>query len=61
MSKRVEITFDKTHPGVPDEKIEEAINDLRKRLENFERGGVSAQMHTVEVTEDIDDSELEFS
>lgn len=59
MSKIVEIEFSRTHEGVPKEKIEEALNDLRKRLENFERGGVKADMRRIERT-DIDVSKDDF-
>lgn len=48
MSETVEIEFEPAYDGVPDEKVEEAINDLRKRLQNFERGGVRATMRRVE-------------
>lgn len=48
MSKTVEIEFEPAYESVPDEKVEEAINDLRKRLQNFERGGIQATMRRVE-------------
>jgi len=48
MSETVEIEFEPAHEGVSNEKVEEAINDLRKRLQNFERGGVKATMQRVE-------------
>lgn len=59
MPKTVEIEFGRTHDGVPKEKVEEAINDLRKRLENFERGGVKAEMRRVERT-DVEVSDDDF-
>lgn len=51
MSKTVEIEFEPAYDGVSDEKVEEAINDLRKRLQNFERGGVRATMRRIERNE----------
>jgi hypothetical protein len=62
MSKTVEIEFEPAHDSVPNEKVEEAINDLRKRLENFERGGVSATMRRIERSdmERLKDSSPEF-